>query len=216
MTGNGKQPSQETPAEPETVDLWRLETASARALAAEAERFDDLQTVLRCCERILPELGRAAGGFPDSVLLVEALWTLALTSYARCFSDEADGECLTETDVVAAHPENQEVADWHRALMRLRVHYASPSANPREAVSVSVVRDAAGAAAGIALTSAVQPPLDEVTVRSAGTIAYALSAVLDERIASRQGELFAEVGALAPEALDALEQWRAEAASPTG
>lgn len=208
MTDNENTPAPE--AQPETVALWRLETGSARALAAEAERFDDLQTVLRCCERILPELGRAAGGFPDSVLLVEALWTLALTSYARCFSDDADGDCLSEADVVEAHPENQEVADWHRALMRLRVHYASASANPREAVSVSVVRDADGAAAGIALTSAVQPPLDEVTVRSAGTIAYALSAVLDERIARRQGELFAEVGALAPAALDALEEWRAE------
>lgn len=213
MTDNDENASPDAPPETEEVDLWRLESASARALAAEAERFDDLQTVLRCCERILPELGRAAGGFPDSQLLVESLWTVALTSYSRCFSADADGDCLVEADVVSAHPENDQVAEWHRALMRLRVHYASASANPREAVSVSVLRAPDGAAAGIALTSAVQPPLDEVTVRSAGTIAYALSSLVDERIARRQETVFAEVGALGTAALDALEQWRA--AQPT-
>jgi len=193
----------------EYVDLWKLESASASALAAEAERFEDLQTVLRCCERILPELDRARAGSPDAGLLVEALWTVALTSYARCFSGEAAGDCLTEQDVLDAHPGNDEVRDWHRALMRLRKHYASASVNPREAVSVSVARTPDGAVAGIAITSAAQPPLDEVTVRSAGTIAFALSSVTDGRIVRRQEELFAEVAATQPQDLDRLVQWRA-------
>ncbi len=191
------------------VDLWRLETPTARALAAEAERFEDLQTVLRCCEGLLPELGRAAAGFPEAGLLVEALWTVALTSYARCFDAAGEGTPLTEEDVVTAHPDNTEVREWHRALMRLRKHYASPSVNPRESVSVSVARAEDGSAAGIALTSAARPALDEVTVRSAGTIAFALSEVVDGRIASRQGEVFTEVAALDTATLDGLAQWRA-------
>ena len=93
--------------------------------------------------------------------------------------------------------------------MRLRKHYASPSVNPRESVSVSVARAEDGSAAGIALTSAARPALDEVTVRSAGTIAFALSEVVDGRIASRQGELFTEVAALDTATLDGLAQWRA-------
>ncbi len=204
--------------DPEYVDLWMLQSPAAATLAAEAARFDDLQTVLRCCERVLPELGRAEAGSADADLLVESLWTVALTSYARCFSQDAPGECLTEADVVTALPDNEAVRDWHRALMRLRRHYASVSTNPREAFSVSVARDDAGAAAGIAITSAAQPRLDEVTVRTAGTIAYALSSLVDKRVEKLQEELFAEVGALDPRGLDALEKWRAErptaAASP--
>jgi hypothetical protein len=191
------------------VDLWRLETSAARALAAEAERFEDLQTVLRCCEGLLPELGRAAAGFPEAGLLVEGLWTVALTSYARCFDAAGEGTPLTEEDVVTAHPDNPEVREWHRALMRLRKHYASASVNPRESVSVSVARAEDGSPAGIALTSAARPALDEVTVRSAGTIAFALSEVVDGRIAGRQGEVFTEVAALDSATLDGLAKWRA-------
>ena len=76
MTHTEKQTGPGTGGE-DFVDLWRLETPTARALAAEAERFEDLQTVLRCCEGLLPELGRAAAGFPEAGLLVEALWTVA-------------------------------------------------------------------------------------------------------------------------------------------
>lgn len=209
-----KQPSGQA-SEDDFVELWRLESESARALAAEAERFEDLQTVLRCCERILPELSLAEVGSPESALLVEALWTVALASYARCFSADADGTPLTEDDAAATHPDNDaEVREWHRALLRLHRLYASSSANPREAFLVSVARGADGAPAGIALTSAVQPPLDEVTVRSAGTLAFALSSVVDDRIASRQGALFAELGELPTTALDALERWRTARPSP--
>ena len=208
MTDTDKQAGPGT-GDGDFVELWRLETPTARALAAEAERFEDLQTVLRCCEMLLPELGRAEPGSPDAGLLVEALWTVALTSYARCFDAAGEGTPLTEEDVTTAHPDNKEVREWHRALMRLRKHYASPSVNPRDSVSVSVARAEDGSPAGIALTSAARPALDEVTVRSAGSIAFALSEVVDGRIASRQGVVFTEVAALDTATLDGLTQWRA-------
>lgn len=188
------------------MTLWRLDTREARALAADAERIDDLQTVLLCCERILPELTPAAEGQPGAGLLVEALWTLALQSYLRCFSEEQDGAFLTEADVVAALPDRPEVREWHQALVRLRRHYGSESVNPRESITVSVFRAADGAPTGLALTSEVVPPLDEVTVRGAGSIAYALRALVDARMTTAQEGLFEEVAARPHADLDRLQQ----------
>ena len=69
------------PAPPAVVR--RLDDPAAAALAELVEVFEDLQTVLRCCERLVTEL--AAEGEPDPVV-VEAVWTTALLSYARCFA----------------------------------------------------------------------------------------------------------------------------------
>ena len=58
--------------------------------------FEDLQTVLRCCERLVTEF--AVEGEPDAVV-VEAVWTTALLSYARCFAATGKAVALTENDV---------------------------------------------------------------------------------------------------------------------
>ena len=78
--------------------MRRLDDPAAAALAELVEVFEDLQTVLRCCERLVTEL--AVEGEPDEVV-VEAVWTTALLSYARCFSATGEGVALTEDDLTS-------------------------------------------------------------------------------------------------------------------
>ncbi len=191
------------PGGPPTA-LRLLDGAAAGELAGLCATFEELQTVLRCCENLVAGLDpRQSGrGGPDGVS-IEAAWTVALLSYARCFRT-APGVGLTEEDVVAAQP-GAEVLEWHQVLMRLRDHYADPEVNPREHFSVGVAQDGLGAASGVAITSTRQPLVDEVTVRQLGAIAYALSTAVDTRIASRQEELFAQVKDTPPADLDKLE-----------
>ena len=178
----------------------RLDDPAAAALAELVEAFEDMQTVLRCCERLVTEL--AAGGEPDEVV-VEAVWATALLSYARCFSAAEEGVALTEDDLNATQTSG-EVLEWHRLLLQLRDHYADPAVNPRERFSVGVAQDANGAPSGVAITSARQPLVDDLTVRQTGAIAYALSGLVNERIESRQQQVFDDLKELSKEDLDKL------------
>jgi len=169
--------------------IRRLETPDASRLAGLVAVFEDLQMVLRCCERLVAELG-SSGGPPDEVV-VEGVWTTALLSYARCFTAPPE-VALTEDDLTTAQP-GPGVLEWHRILLGLRDHYCSPVENPRERFTVGVSQDEQGAVSGLAVTSASQPLLDEVTVRQSGALAFALSRHLNERIAGLQGRLYEEV-----------------------
>ena len=186
----------------------RLESSGAAELAALASTFDELQTVLLCCERLLTELSAAADG--DN-LAVEALWTTAMLSYGRCFA--GDSPTLGDEDLNTVHPDGDALR-WHRILLELRDHYGAAVANPREAFTVGVAQDDAGAACGITISSASQPRVDVTTVRQAGAIAYALSSLVDERIGARQQALLDEVRDRPPESLEQLP--RVDLAVPSG
>ena len=189
-----------TAAPPEVVR--RLDDPAALALAGVVEAFDDLQTVLRCCERLVSDLSEQAE--PDAVG-IEAVWTTALLSYARCFGADGSGGVLSEDDVATMHDNTEEVRKWHRLLLGLRDHYADRCVNPRERFSVGVTQDADGAASGVAITSARQPLVDDLTVRQTGAIAYALSGVVNARIEAAQQRVFADVQNRSVEELNALE-----------
>ena len=177
------------PTTPPTA-LRLLDTASASALGELLATFEDLQTVLRCCERLVSELADGDGE-PDDVL-VEAVWTVALLSYARCFSAGEAGTALTENDLTMTQSHG-DVLDWHKILLQLRNHYADPTANPRERFSVGVAQDLNGAANGVAVTSARQPLVDDLTVRQTGAITFALSGLVNDRITAQQEKVFGEV-----------------------
>lgn len=181
--------------------MRRVDDSSAAALVALVEVFEDLQTVLRCCERLVIEI--AVEGEPDPVV-IEAVWTTALLSYARCFSATVDGVVLTESDLTSTQS-SPEVLEWHRLLLQLRNHYADPAVNPRERFSVGVAQDENGLASGIAITSARQPLVDDLTVRQTGAIAYALSGLVNERIELRQHEVFDELESWPKADLDRLD-----------
>lgn len=201
MTETGSAPA------PRTMRL--LTSPDARELTRLMATFDDLQTVLRCCELLVTELARGDEADP---LVVEAVWTLALLSYGRCFATSAGEAVLSEDDVVAAHDQTQ-VLDWHRLLLRLRDHHANPDTNPREKFSVGAAQDDQGAVSGIALTSTHQPMVDDLTVRQAGAIAFALSEAVDRRIAERQRALLEQLSEVSVADLETLV--RVELVVPT-
>lgn len=177
----------------------RLHSPAALALGELAAVFDDLQTALRCCERLVEQL---AADTPDDLAL-EAYWTTAVLSYTRCFAPGERGAGLTEADVEATGLTG-EVLAWHRVLLKARDVASHPGRNPRESFSIGVTQDADGHAAGIAVASNRSPGVDEVSVRQTGAIAYALSRMVDERITAQQGVVFKAVAAMARPALDKL------------
>lgn len=189
------------PASEAPTRVKKLVSPAALALADLAGLYDDLQTVLRCCERLVAELS-ATGREPDDLAL-EAYWTTAVLSYARCFDAGKRGTGLTEQDVTATALTG-DVLGWHKALMQMRDRYADPAVNPRETFSVGASQDRSGHAEGIAVASTRQPEVDEVSVRQTGAVAYALSTRLDERLAAQQQVVFTAVAAMARPALDKL------------
>lgn len=196
------------PAPP--TSLRHVTSPAAGRLAGLCATYEDLQTVLRCCERLLealtPTPGRGAGDPPDEVLL-ESVWTLALLSYARCFRVGEGGSLpggLTEADVIVEGSATGAV-DWHRMLLNLKGHHADPAVNPRERFSVGAAQDADGHCSGVAVTSVRQPSVDEVTVRQTGALAFALCAEVDTRISAGQAALFEELKTMAPSELGGLD-----------
>src|SRR5215210_6362567 len=159
------------------TSIRRLDTKDATRLARLVMAYDDLQTVLRCCERLMTMLDEG-GESPDDVG-VEALWTLALLSYARGFAEGEGGAALTTQDL---RDDDGEVLRWHTVLLHLRDHHADRSRNPRESYTVGIAQDASGAVNAVAVTSVRAPLVDLAAVRRAGSIAFPLCAVLDERI----------------------------------
>jgi hypothetical protein len=186
---------------PRPAEVRQLSTPAALALADLAGIFEDLQTVLRCCERLMAEL-KPGRGNPDELAL-EAFWTTAVLSYGRCFTAGDRGQQLTAEDVTATGLSG-DVLGWHATLEQVRRHYADPAGNPREAFSVGVARDDAGAAAGVAVTSTRQPLVDEVTVRQTGAVAFELSRIVDARITEQQQVVFTLAAELSGADLDAL------------
>jgi len=178
----------------------RVGSPAAAALADLAAIFDDLQTVLLCCERLVTQLSVPE---PDPVV-VESLWTTALLSYSRCFAPGGRGMGLTEADVEGLEIEG-EVLAWHRMVRQLRKHYADPAVNPREAFEVGVaVSD--GTPMGVAITSTRQALPDTVSVHQTGAIAYHLSQLVDARIGEHQATVLAGVRALRPSELETLDE----------
>lgn len=179
----------------------RLTSPAALALADLAGLFEDLQTTLRCCERLV-ELLAPGGDGPDDLAL-EVYWTTAVLSYARCFAVGERGTGLTEDDVTSAGLSG-DVLGWHRMLLQIQERYRDAVVNPRESFSVGASQDATGHAAGIAVASTRQPLLDGVSVHQTGAIAYALSGVVDRRLVEQQQVVFTAVAAMARPGLDRL------------
>lgn len=179
----------------------RLGTPAALALADLASIFDDLQTVLRCCERLMTELA----GSPDNPddLVLEAFWTTAALSYSRCFAEGRRGVGLTDEDVESTSLRG-EVLEWHKVLRQLAEHYKSGVDNPRERFETGVSQGDDGRANGIAVTSTTQPTLDDLTVRQTGALAYELSQVVNKRIAEHQERLLTAVGGMSVSELEML------------
>jgi hypothetical protein len=184
-----------------------LETPAALALGDLAAIFEDLQTVLACCERLLDT--------HDDDLLIDALWTSTLISYSRCFSAGKRGMGLTKKDLATTGLKG-DVAEWHDLLVRLRAFYVDGAKNPREAFFVGVAQAEDGKAEGIVLSSASQPQVDETTVRQTGRLAFELSRVVDARIKEQQEKVFTASKAMTADALSDLPSLAVGDQAPEG
>jgi hypothetical protein len=204
MTQNGVSAELTDPPGPAGA-VRRLKGESSSALADLVATFEELQVVLRCCERLVAELAVSSADGPDEVV-VEAVWTMALLSYARCFSDGGGtSKRLDVADLTTVQPQPG-VTEWHQILLQLRDHYADPATNPRERFTVGVTQDAGGAASGVAITSVRQPLVDDLTVRQTGAIAYALSGLVNTRIEAQQQKVSEELKLRSRVYLDKLER----------
>lgn len=177
------------------TSVRRLDTPAARELGDLASIFDDLQTVLRCCQRLVDELACAE---PDDLAL-ESFWTTAVLSYTRCFGKKG----LTAQDVTKTSLQG-EVLQWHEVLQQMRKHYADGTDNPRERFSVGAAQDAEGRASGIAITSSRPPAIDDLTVRQTGALAYELSQLVDKRITEHEERVRTAANAMSKADLDKL------------
>jgi hypothetical protein len=184
------------------TSVRRLDGPQSAHLIRLVEAFDDLQTVLLCCDRLVPALAADVGGN----VTVEALWTLALLSYARPFAVDDDGiAALTAEDLAATQPDGKLPAS-HQLLLHLRDHNCAPAKNPREVFTVGLAQDADGAVNAVAVTSVRTPSVDEAAVRQAGAMAFAMCELLDERIGAAQQVVFTHGQAMSPGQLAALDQ----------
>jgi hypothetical protein len=183
------------------VALRLLDNEIATTLFHLSAVHEDLQTVLRCCERLVSAL-KPVEDPPDDIF-VEAVWTTALLSYSRCFTSGHLGATLTEADLAAIKLKG-DVLGWHQVLLKLRDHYASPIVNPRELFSVGVAQDRDGAASYIAITGERQPLVVDLAIRQTGTIALALSDLVSGRITVEQEKVFGRVKDMPSAELDKL------------
>ncbi|MCW2684909.1 MAG: hypothetical protein JWP33_2822 [Blastococcus sp.] len=182
------------------TSIRRLDTKDATRLARLVMAYDDLQTVLRCCERLMTMLD---GEESADDVGVEALWTLALLSYARGFAEGEGGAALTTKDLTGGDDDG-EILRWHRVLLHLRDQHADQLRNPRESYTVGIAQDASGAVNAVAVTSARAPLVDSAAVRRAGALAFPLCAVLDERIDPLQKDILADMRNIGREQLERL------------
>ena len=173
-----------------TPVLRRLDSEGATVLLNLSATFEDLQTVLRCCEQLVAALSSDTPAVDD--LVIESLWTTALASYARSFTSAHESATLTQADLSGIELTG-DVQEWHTLLLTLYAHYTSATVNPREIFSVGVAQDDAGEAEGIAITGARQPLVEDLAVRQTGRITLALSDLLNERIIAQQKKVFGQL-----------------------
>ena len=180
--------------------LLRLDTPATAELIELLATFEDLQTVLRCCERLMTDLKTSED---RDELAIEGVWTVALLSYARCFTARPTGAPLGEADLSEVQPHG-DVLEWHRMLLLLHKHHSHQIANPRERFTIGAALDDGGAVSGIGVASARQPLVDQVTVRQTGAIAFGLSRLVDDRITATQEKVFAAARELTAAELEKL------------
>lgn len=185
-----------TDTEEAPASVRRMDTPESAELTKMAAVFEDLQYVLQCCEHLVSTLANN----PEPVV-VEALWTGALVAYVRCFSGRT--EVLKDADLAELKMDGQ-VGEFHGLIKKLRDHYASRHANPREKFTVGVAQNNAGAPTGVAVVSATQPIVDDTAVRQLGRIAYGLSGLLDARMQEAQQKVLAAASAMNPAQLSSL------------
>lgn len=169
------------PGDDDELPVVEVPVPSADLLADSVSIINDLRFVIACCARLRDELG---DGDADS-LVIQALWSSSVTTYARCFKDgkrlglkRSDVEGFDGTGALALH-------QW---IMDMRNKHVAHSVNPFESARVGVILASSNAAArevvGVAEMSMSWISATREGVESVGR----LSQMLLERVEARHTE----------------------------
>lgn len=152
-----------------------LDTPSAQVLADQASIINDLQFVMDCCKRLLTELARPQEE-RDGVV-PQALWSSALVTYARCFSE--DRRSGLAIDDVHNLPLQGAVMKFHTWVIGECRKLTAPPAEPYEAVTIGAALAPPGQkrrrVEGIAVFSTSRVLIDVIGVRQLGGLASELA-----------------------------------------
>ncbi len=204
-------------SEAQQTDTTQLPTAllegpRAKALADLGAVAQDLKFVMRCCTKLAREMRED----PDDSVLLQALFTAAVITYARCFNSGKRGG-LNDSDLTKLGLEG-DPRGFHRQVMDMRSKHIAHSANPFEMTSVGAVLSPLEAdprqVEGIATFSVRHIAFDADGIWQLFEICKRL---IDEVIAQRAGRLQADVLAEARDIpIDELYQRSSVRAQPPG
>ena len=149
-----------------TMPTVALDVPSAHVLADQASIISELQFVMDCCKRLLPELAKPEE--ERDPLMPLALWSSAVLAYGRCFSKGRRFALSAEN--VKNLPLHGAVMKFHTWVMEERDKLAARAANPSEAAKVG---------------AALSPP-DQKDRRVEGIVIFANSHVVIDDTGVRQ------------------------------
>jgi hypothetical protein len=169
-----------------------LDVPSARILADQASIISELQFVMDCCKRLLPELARPEE--ERDALMPLALWSSAVLAYGRCFS-KGKRFALSAEDVKNL-PLHGAVMNFHDWVIEERDKLAARAANPAEAAKVGAALSEPEKkdrrVEGIVIFASSHEVVNDVGVRQLGGLASELAKTIAEKAQEQQDVVLKE------------------------
>jgi hypothetical protein len=163
-----------------------LDVPSARVLADQASIIAELQFVMDCCKRLLPELAKPEE--ERDQLMPLALWSSAVLAYGRCFSKGRRFALATED--VKELPLQGAVMKFHEWVLEERDKLAARAANPAEGARVGAALSPSEQdkrqVEGIVIFASSHEVVNDVGVRQLGGLASELAKQTAEKAQEQQ------------------------------
>jgi len=183
-----------------------LDVPSARVLADQASIIAELQFVMDCCKRLLPELGKPEE--ERDQLMPLALWSSAVLAYGRCFSKGRRFALATED--VKELPLQGAVMKFHEWVLEERDKLAARAANPAEGARVGAAlsppEQEKRQVEGIVIFASSHEVVNDVGVRQLGGLASELAKQTAEKAQEQQDVVLKDAQQLDLDSLDRLPQ----------
>lgn len=163
-----------------------LDVPSARVLADQASIIAELQFVMDCCKRLLPELAKPEE--EREQLMPLALWSSAVLAYGRCFSKGRRFALATED--IKELPLHGEVMKFHQWVLEERDKLTARAANPAEGARVGAAlsppEQDKRRVEGIVIFASSHEVVNDVGVRQLGGLASELAKQVAEKAQEQQ------------------------------
>ena len=163
-----------------------LDVPSARVLADQASIIAELQFVMDCCKRLLPELAKPEE--ERDQLMPLALWSSAVLAYGRCFSKGRRFALATED--VNELPLQGAVMKFHEWVLEERDKLAARAANPAEGARVGAAlsppEQEKRQVEGIVIFASSHEVVNDTGVRQLGGLASELAKRTAEKAQEQQ------------------------------